>query len=164
MVLDGLFESWKRDLNENFGKAKYLSRTREEALQDLVDRLVEDGVPYEDALGLRFKIKEALVTKKGFTGAGNYKGWKECVENDFKRIMYETYKENNILPVSELQPQKEIVNNSNNLQSEEQTEIHPLVDFWGQRRFGSQWCEDLRVLANTPDTSLHNLFLDEMFS
>lgn len=159
-ILDGIFESWKKDLYENIGQVRFSANGRKEPLYNLVDMLVEKNIDYNDAHALSHKIKGCLVTKKGSLGTGNYKNWKENVESEFKAILYEAYNAKGLIPIEESKTPTSTKYEPLSVVSER----HPLIEIWGKNRFGEAWCEELEVLTNTPDSSLHNLFLDEFFS
>lgn len=164
MVANGIFESWRKSVNEGFGTSKFTAVSRQEVLEDLVQMLVEVKIPYGEAEMLKTNLKTFLVTKKGSTGSGNYKGWKEAVEGDFLRILYEVYKDKNLLPISEDQPTSNNTTSSKPATNNDELERHPHIEMWGKAKFGEIWTDELSILTNTPDTSLHNMFLDEFYS
>jgi hypothetical protein len=163
MIYLGVFEAWKKNISESLGKSRFLARSRQDALGELVDMLIEEKVSYDDALKLKNNLKNCLVTKKGLTGGGNHKGWKEAVENDYLRILYESYKHKNLLPLPHVGGASQNASKANFEANRVVSNLHPLMEIWGKQKYGEVWNEELAALVGTPDTSLHNLFLDEMF-
>lgn len=154
-VIEGIFESWKKSLYHEVGTSRFSSKMRQELIEDLVQMLLEKNVPYEEAASLYSRLKNVLVTKKGLKEQqANYKGWKDTVEKDYKAIVYDMYNERGLVD--------SMIGEVN--KNQPKIDFHPLIDIWGQERFKTSWNENLKVLANTSDTSLHNLFLDEMFA
>jgi len=161
-ILDGLFESWKRDVYETMGTSRFTAKGRQGPLEDLVQSLVEKNIDYDTACSLSYQLKTCLVTKKGATGSGNYKNWKENVEAEYKGILYEVYNAKGLVP-------NEDGGTPNSNAPTEATvsvgmfEQHGLIELWGNKVFGNVWCRELNDLAHTKDSSLHNRFLDELF-
>lgn len=161
-ILDGLFESWKRDVYEDMGTSRFTAKGRQGPLQDLVESLLEKNIDYDTACSLAYQLKTCLVTQKGQSGSGNYKNWKENVEREYKGILYEAYNAKGLVPSEDGG-----VPNSNaptvNMVSVGMFEQHPLIELWGSKTMPDMWCPELSHLAHTMDSSLHNKFLDELF-
>jgi hypothetical protein len=161
---DDIFNAWKNSLHAKYGTGIYAAKGRQEPIEDLVAELLEMGISYEVAKGLKNKIKTALVTKNGLSSSNkNYQGWKENAENDFSSALYDVYRSKNLITVTELIPEKQPNTSSNSEPLSVVSERHPLIEIWGQNKFREAWCDKLSEATNTPDSSLHNLFLDEFF-
>jgi hypothetical protein len=152
--IQDIFVNWKQKCQTDFGKTRYSSLIRKEVIDILVDMLVEMSIDYDEAKNLKNQVTKILITKEGLVGAGKYKGWKQAVEDDFLSSLFEAYDSKNLFtktPSITPKPQQPAIKN------------HPLIDAWGKQKFGELWDNSMIMMANLPDSSLHNLFLDEYF-
>lgn len=151
MLMQGIFENWKRDFNDLPVATRFLASTRQEVLEDLAFQLAEKNIPLEEAERLIPQLKKCLITKNARDKqTKEYKSWPLNVEADYKRIVVSVYEGKGLLTAPTQIRCQEI-------------EAHPLIDLWGSQKFGDAWCNELKQLANVPDSSLHNMFLDEFF-
>jgi len=159
-----IFTAWKNGLYEKYGHAMYLSKGRQEPIEDLVQELLEMKIPYEEARSIANKIETALVTKKGLTvSKKDYQGWKENAKSDFLAALYLTYKENNLIPLSELTPEDRIDLNPVFVANRGVFEKHELIEIWGKQKFPEIWNDKMSYLTNQKESSLNNFFLDDFF-
>lgn len=85
-----ILKTWAAIARQDKGlQYKYGARKRH--IEDLVGALVSHGVSLSDAEMLKRRVVEELVTKKGMSGGGDYKGWKENVERDFVDALHIAY-------------------------------------------------------------------------
>jgi len=159
--IQDIFVAWKQNCQTDFGKTRFSSVTRKEVIDILVNMLADMSIDYDEAKNLKNQVIKTLITKDGLTGTGKYKGWKQAVEEDFIAILYEAYNSRNlsIKPLSD----KGVQNTLPGSQKQPEIQFHELIDIWGRGKFQDAWRGEIRVLANTPHTSLYHMFLDEFF-
>lgn len=149
---ESVLASWELHCKNDFGTARFSAKTRREVIDILAEMLAEVPIDYEEAKNLKKEVIRILITKEGLKGTGKYKGWKEATETDFLASLYDIYNAKNLFTKAENQAQKNTA-----------IKAHPLIDIWGKKKFGDAWGMNLIILANTPDSSLHNQFLNDMF-
>jgi hypothetical protein len=155
--VDSILARWETHCKNDLGKARFSASTRKEILDVLAEMLSEVPIDYDEAKSLKKEVIRVLITKEGLKGAGKYKGWKESTEKDFLASLFDAYNSKNLFEKNTPQV--------NEVATKPVThkEYHPLIDIWGKEKFKELWGGELRDLANQPESSLHDTFLDEFF-
>lgn len=87
-----IFAKWSKETADE-GVNRFLYKGRTERLEMLVEELKQANVSLEDALSLKRKVPNSLVTKEGKKGSGKHKGWVQSVEEEYEGIVASIYED-----------------------------------------------------------------------
>lgn len=163
--IDDLFNRWLGFLRTEANDIRYLHQHRPEILEGLIGMFVKYNVSYEDAKLYKRKVVLALTTDEGRKGTGKYRGWKECVEEDFLGVLANFYIEN--------VQDDEIPDNKMRLSSKETVETriepnryHPdntVITEWAKDKFGQDWTPEINKEAHLVGGIINIQFQEEVF-
>jgi hypothetical protein len=137
-----LFNTWKSDVNERYGTARFTSDDRDEIVEDLALIFFESGVDQETALTFKRHVIDFLVTREGKKNSGKYAGWADNVTVDYDKAITVAY-----------QGQRPLVLNIDNW---------PIITLWVKNEFPEIENTDLIREAATEGSPLNMKFQKEV--
>lgn len=153
---DQIFDAWFFYIRENHD-IRYIHRERPELVADLAYKFKKHNIDYDEAIMFTKKVVNKLTTEEGRKGNGKYKGWKECVEEDFKSALASEYVETEAKPEKESKTVYKPKNQKNIIKDDD------LINAWLQHKFGDKYPNEIKELAHTVGSALNVEFLKYVF-
>jgi len=143
-----VFNRWIADVREDMG-SRFGYQDRKLHLENLMGYLKMHNIPMDDAMFLKKRVVETLVTKEGMKGKGKHSGWKENTEADFDDAIQKTYVpglvESNIRPTKTAQG------------------YDPNIMAWIKAKYPQGVREDFIIAAHQPMHFLWLMFIKDHF-
>lgn len=155
---EDIFRAWKTEVQKEVGKAIYLHKERLEYADRLCELYRKHKVGYEDALLLKKKFIEFVVTSEGMKGNGRHKNWKQNAEDNYIGALNKYY-------ADEFETQEvdvKMFSNSNTYGVGNYVPKMHLISDWTKIKFGDNWSESICLEAHKVGSFLNNLFQKEV--
>jgi len=163
--IDDLFNKWKGYLRTEANDIKFLHKERPEILEYLVGLFFTNKIPFEDAKYYEKDVVIALTTAEGRKNVGRYKGWKDCVKEDYLAVLSNYYVENT--EVAEEEDNRLKPKERESVKAEDEHARYHLdslaIKKWCQDKFGQSWTPKLNKEAHLVFGSMNLMFQKETY-
>lgn len=153
---EDVFSMWKTVVQKEVGKAIYLHNQRLEHLEELCEMYREYKVDYDDAMMLKRKFIEFVVTPEGMKGNGKHKNWKITAEENYVGMLNTAYSDE-----FEKEDIASISSRSKYGEADYMPKMSLIVD-WSKQKFGKNWSESLCLEAHKVGSIINNMFQKEV--
>ena len=154
-----VFQAWTDEVNKEYKTAKYLYKERDDVLEMLVSSLKSwSEITIDDALSLKRKVKEFLVTEEGKKGKGKHKGWSETVETNYVAAVMRRYSEDKPIEVIK----QSFVSNKEDYGIYPFVPRNAIITAWAMDRFGVVWNEQLNLQVHKHSSKFNEEFRKEV--
>jgi len=153
---EDVFSMWKTEVQKEVGKAIYLHNQRLEHLQGLCEMYREFKVDYDDAMFLKRKFIEFVVTPEGMKGNGKHKNWKITAEENYIGVLNSYYTED-----FERQEVTDPFSKDKYGEGDYMPKMNIIVD-WSKNKFGKNWSESLCLEAHKIGCIINYMFQKEV--
>jgi len=154
---EDIFLKWKTVVQREVGKAIYLHKERLEHLEYLCELYRKHKIDYDDAMFLKRKFIEFVVTPEGMKGNGKHKNWKTTAEENYVGTLNEYYSD-------EFETQ-EFTAPSSKKTGYGEGDYMPkmsIISDWTKQKFGKNWSESICLEAHKIGSVLNNMFQKEV--
>ncbi len=159
-----IFDIWISFLQSN-QEDRYKHSERQGFLNELMSCFVAAKVPYEEAKSFGRKVMEALTTREGRKGNGQYAGWKETVQEQFSATIADYY----------LTVDKEGMTEANDnrtssslgeykVSTVDKLPDDKLITTWAKDKFGQSWNNKINNKAHIIGSTLYMMFLEDIMT
>ena len=155
---EDVFLAWKIHVEREVGKAIYTHRERLEHVEYLCELYRKYKIDYEDAILLKKKFLEFVVTPEGMKGNGRHKNWKANAEENYIGSLNNHYSDNfdSQDVSSDMFSSKNVYGEGNYM-----PKMNLVVD-WTKQKFGNNWSESIALEAHKVGSVLNTMFQKEV--